>query len=131
MASTFSLSKSHWVLHRTVCLLVFDSLQYLLLLTAIDALFSCHYCGNCSSSVQFPHDIHLCNVPVPVPSRLCQEALQYTFPFVLSNISEILQFLCATSKILTSSHMIPHLHTYVIPAVISSSLATSRYSLFH
>ena len=114
MASTFSRSKSCWVLHRTVFLLVFDSLQSLLLLTSIDALIPCHCCGNHFSSVQFPHDIHLCNVLVPVPSRLCQEALQYTFPFVLSNISQILQlFLCAASKILTSSHMLPCLHTYV------------------
>ena len=114
MASTFALSKSRWVLHKTVCLLVFDSLQSLLLLTSIDGLIPYHCCGNHSSSVQCPHDIHICNVLVLVPSRLCQEALQYTFPFVLSNSSQILQFfLRATSKILTSSHMLPHLHTYV------------------
>ena len=118
MASTFALSKSCWVLYIIVCLLVFDSLQSLLLLTAIDALIPCHCCGNHSSSIQCPHDIHISNVLVPVPSRLGQEALQYTFPFVLSNISQILQlFLCAASKILTSSHMLPHLHTYVTSLV--------------
>ena len=113
MASTFSLSKSRWVLHRTVCLLVFDSLQSLLLLTATDSLIPRHYYGSHSSFVQCPHDIHICNVLVPIPSRLCQEALQYTFPFVLSNISQILQlFLLAASKIMKFSHMLPRLHTY-------------------